>query len=159
MRMWERTYRWTLVGVLAAVLVLTNGLVGNAGSAGTGQGIPDRVVFPLSGIFAQDGANYKQATDYWAETVNNQGGIKVKGVGYPIELIYYDDEGSPVKSAQLLERQITVDKVDLILRWLWQQRRLCRERRSGEVPLPVRDRSRERQPDLRTRVQVRVHNP
>ena len=116
MRTLERMYRWTLAGVLAAVLVLTNGpWPGTPEAQGQGKEFRIGVVFPLSGIFAQDGANYKQATDYWAETVNNQGGIKVKGVGYPIKLIYYDDEGSPVKSAQLLERQITVDKVDLIL--------------------------------------------
>jgi branched-chain amino acid transport system substrate-binding protein len=108
--------RSTLIAILAMVLAITGGLVPWAREArGQAKEFRIGVVFPLSGIFAQDGANYKQATDYWAETVNQQGGIKVKGVGHPVRLIYYDDEGNPAKGAQLVERQIAVDKVDLLL--------------------------------------------
>ena len=73
------------------------------------------IALSLSGIFSRDAALTKEAYDYWAETVNRQGGIKIKGTGYPVKLIYYDDESSPVKSAQLIERLATADKVDLIL--------------------------------------------
>jgi branched-chain amino acid transport system substrate-binding protein len=47
--------------------------------------------------------------------VNKAGGIKVKGTGYPVRITYYDDESSPQKSAQLVERLATADKVDLML--------------------------------------------
>ncbi|HXH81971.1 MAG TPA: amino acid ABC transporter substrate-binding protein [Candidatus Tectomicrobia bacterium] len=73
------------------------------------------VALSLSGIFSRDAALFKEVYDLWAETVNKAGGIKVKGTGYPVRLIYYDDESSPQKSAQLVERLATSDRVDLIL--------------------------------------------
>jgi len=39
----------------------------------------------------------------------------VKGTAYPVKITYYDDESSPQKNAQLVERLATSDKVDLIL--------------------------------------------
>jgi branched-chain amino acid transport system substrate-binding protein len=73
------------------------------------------VALSLSGIFSRDAALFKEVYDLWAETVNAAGGIKVKGAGYPIRITYYDDESSPQKGAQLVERLATSDKVDLIL--------------------------------------------
>ena len=73
------------------------------------------VALSLSGIFSRDAALFKEVYDLWAETVNVAGGIKVKGAGYPIRITYYDDESSPQKGAQLVERLATSDKVDLIL--------------------------------------------
>src|SRR5262245_63154502 len=73
------------------------------------------VALSLSGIFSRDAALFKEVYDLWAETVNRAGGIKVKGVGYPIRIIYYDDESSPQKSAQLVERLAASDKVDMLL--------------------------------------------
>jgi branched-chain amino acid transport system substrate-binding protein len=73
------------------------------------------VALSLSGIFSRDAALLKEVYDLWAETVNRAGGIKVKGVGYPVRLTYYDDESSPQKNAQLVERLATADRVDMIL--------------------------------------------
>ena len=73
------------------------------------------VAISLSGIFSRDAALFKETYDLWAETVNKAGGIKVKGTGYPVRITYYDDESSPQKGAQLIERLATQDKVDLIL--------------------------------------------
>lgn len=73
------------------------------------------VALSLSGIFSRDAALFKEVYDLWAEIVNKAGGIRVKGTGYPVRIIYYDDESSPQKSAQLVERLATADKVDLIL--------------------------------------------
>jgi branched-chain amino acid transport system substrate-binding protein len=66
-------------------------------------------------MFARDQEFSKQAYDFWAETVNRQGGIKVKGVGYPVRITYYDDEGNPTKAAQLMERMAVVDKFDFVI--------------------------------------------
>src|SRR5215831_16565184 len=73
------------------------------------------VALSLSGIFSRDAALLKEVYDLWAETVNRAGGIKVKGAAYPVRIIYYDDESSPQKNAQLVERLATADKVDLLL--------------------------------------------
>ncbi len=73
------------------------------------------VAVALSGIFGRDGNLKKEAYDLWAEAVNSKGGMLVKGARYPVRLTYYDDESSEVKSAQLVERLATADKVDLLL--------------------------------------------
>jgi branched-chain amino acid transport system substrate-binding protein len=107
---------------LAAVLLITLALL-SPGASWLGAGRADGqakefkvgVALSLSGIFSRDANLFKEVYDLWAETVNKAGGIKVKGTGYPIRITYYDDESSPQKSAQLVERLATADKVDLML--------------------------------------------
>ena len=103
-----------LLGVVLAVVAAGPRL---APPAAEGQSKEFRVgvALSLSGIFSRDAALFKEVYDLWAETVNAAGGIKVKGASYPIRLTYYDDESSPQKSAQLVERLATSDKVDLVL--------------------------------------------
>ncbi len=106
--------RWPAVVLLGAFLVALPG-----GSFPAAEAQPKEfrvgVALSLSGIFSRDAALFKEVYDLWAETVNRAGGIKVKGTGYPVRITYYDDESSPQKSAQLVERLATSDKVDLIL--------------------------------------------
>jgi branched-chain amino acid transport system substrate-binding protein len=111
-----RGARWLALVVLVAVALAFPGgssLVGPADAQG--KEFKVGVAISLSGIFSRDAALFKETYDLWAETVNKAGGIKVKGTGYPVHLTYYDDESSPQKSAQLIERFATSDKVDLIL--------------------------------------------
>jgi branched-chain amino acid transport system substrate-binding protein len=86
-------------------------------TAGFAQGKEFRVgvAISLSGLFSRDATQLKEVYDLWADTVNKAGGIKVKGTGYPVRITYYDDESSPQKSAQLVERLATADKVDLLI--------------------------------------------
>src|SRR5262245_37533927 len=96
-------------------------LAGPAGSwlprAAGAQGKEFKVgsALSLSGSFSRDATQLKEVYDLWADTVNKAGGIKVKGAGYPVRIVYYDDESSPQKNAQLAERLATSDKVDLML--------------------------------------------
>lgn len=78
---------------------------------------PIRVGFtvPLTGAFGKDGSLVKDAYIFWKETVNAQGGMKIRGKRYPVELIFYDDKSDPPSSAKLTEKLITEDKVDLLL--------------------------------------------
>jgi branched-chain amino acid transport system substrate-binding protein len=107
---------------LAAALVIALAL-GSPGASWLGAQRADGqqkefkvgVALSLSGIFSKDAGLFKEVYDLWAETVNKTGGIKLKGAGYPVRITYYDDESSPQKSAQLIERLATADKVDLIL--------------------------------------------
>jgi branched-chain amino acid transport system substrate-binding protein len=107
---------------LAAVLLVTLALVapvapwlGAERADGQSKEFKVGVALSLSGIFSKDAGLFKEVYDLWAETVNKAGGIKVKGTGYPVRITYYDDESSPQKSAQLIERLATADKVDLML--------------------------------------------
>jgi branched-chain amino acid transport system substrate-binding protein len=112
-----RGTRW-----LTAVLLLVLALAAPGGSwlgveraDGQSKEFKVGVALSLSGIFSKDAGLFKEVYDLWAETVNKAGGIKVKGAGYPVRITYYDDESSPQKSAQLIERLATADRVDLIL--------------------------------------------
>ena len=107
---------------LAAVLLITLALVapvapwlGAERADGQSKEFKVGVALSLSGIFSKDAGLFKEVYDLWAETVNKAGGIKVKGTGYPIRITFYDDESNPQKSAQLIERLATADKVDLML--------------------------------------------
>jgi branched-chain amino acid transport system substrate-binding protein len=65
----------------------------------------------ITGPLAENATWIKRGYEYWAEKINKSGGL----LGRPVELIIYDDEGKPDKAVQLLEKAITVDKVDLLL--------------------------------------------
>ena len=65
----------------------------------------------ITGPLADNASWIRRGYEYWAEKMNKSGGL----LGRPVELVIYDDEGKPDKAVQLLEKAITVDKVDLLL--------------------------------------------
>jgi branched-chain amino acid transport system substrate-binding protein len=65
----------------------------------------------ITGPLADNAQLVKRGYEVWAEKVNKSGGL----LGRPVELIIYDDESKPDKAVMLLEKTITVDKVDLLL--------------------------------------------
>ena len=69
------------------------------------------VTVSLSGQFAVLGKDELQGMQMWADDVNRRGAL----LGRKVEVVYYDDESDPDKSAELYERLITTDKVDLLL--------------------------------------------
>lgn len=100
---------------LAALVCMCVTLLLALPSSGSGQAKekPIRIggSLPLTGPITETAQWVKRGYEYWAEKVNKEGGL----LGRPVELIIYDDEGRPDKAVQLLEKAITVDKVDLIL--------------------------------------------
>ena len=64
----------------------------------------------ITGPSADNALWVKRAYEYWVEKTNKSGGL----LGRPVELLIYDDEAKPDKAVQLLEKIITVDKVDLV---------------------------------------------
>ncbi|MBX5491564.1 MAG: amino acid ABC transporter substrate-binding protein [Chloroflexi bacterium] len=65
----------------------------------------------LSGPFSEPGRWYQRVWEWYFRDLNARGGL----LGRPVKLILYDDESDPNKAANLYERLITVDKVDLLL--------------------------------------------
>jgi branched-chain amino acid transport system substrate-binding protein len=65
----------------------------------------------ITGPLADNAQLIKRGYEVWAERVNKSGGL----LGRPVEIIVYDDESKPDKAVMLLEKAITVDKVDLLL--------------------------------------------
>jgi branched-chain amino acid transport system substrate-binding protein len=97
---------------LAATAALAAGLAAPALAAD-----PVRIGYTLArtGLFSAAAPSQEMAYTLWAEQVNAAGGLDVKGEKRMVEFVTYDDESDPAKSAQLYERLITSDKVDLLL--------------------------------------------
>lgn len=65
----------------------------------------------LTGRFAEPGRSQYRGIEMWAADLNSRGAL----LGRPVELVYYDDASSPDKSAQIYQRLINEDKVDLLI--------------------------------------------
>lgn len=78
---------------------------------------PVRIGYTIArtGLFAAAAPSQEQAYELWREQVNADGGLDVAGEKRPVEFVSYDDESDPSKSAQLYERLITSDEVDLLM--------------------------------------------
>jgi branched-chain amino acid transport system substrate-binding protein len=69
----------------------------------------------LTGKYSQEGKNAKDGYDLAVKRINEQGGVKVGGKTYKLQVKYYDDESTPARTAQLLERLIRQDGVQFVL--------------------------------------------
>jgi branched-chain amino acid transport system substrate-binding protein len=69
----------------------------------------------ITGKYSQEGKNAKDGYDFAVKKINDNGGVKVGGKTYKIEVKYYDDESTPARTAQLLERLINQDGVKFVL--------------------------------------------
>lgn len=86
-----------------------------AGSpAAGGPAIKVGVVTSLSGDDVFGGNLTRRGYDFWAETVNAQGGVEIGGQRYPVQMFYADDQSQPATGADGAERLITQDQVDVI---------------------------------------------
>ena len=68
---------------------------------------------PLTGPYEKVARIYKDAYEFWSETVG--GKMIVGGQEMDVAWTVYDDENNAARTAQLTERLITTDKVDLIV--------------------------------------------
>jgi branched-chain amino acid transport system substrate-binding protein len=69
----------------------------------------------ITGKYSQEGKNASDGYNFAVKKINEQGGIEVGGKKYKIEVKYYDDESTPARTAQLLERLINQDGVKYVL--------------------------------------------
>ena len=99
-------------------------LLGLAATAALGLGAlpalaadPVRIGYTIArtGLFAAAAPSQEQAYELWKDQVNADGGLDVGGEKRMVEFVTYDDESDPAKSAQLYERLITSDEVDLLM--------------------------------------------
>ncbi len=79
----------------------------------------DTIVFgaaiSITGKTAKEGEYTRDGYQFAIDKINEMGGIKVGGKTYQVALKYYDDETKPERSAQLFEKLINEDKVNLLL--------------------------------------------
>ncbi|GAC1371442.1 MAG: amino acid ABC transporter substrate-binding protein [Hymenobacter sp.] len=69
----------------------------------------------LTGKYAVNGKNTKDGYDIAVRRINEMGGVKVAGKSYQLKVVYYDDESTPARGAQLAERLINQDGVKFVL--------------------------------------------
>lgn len=69
----------------------------------------------LTGKYSTNGKNTQDGYDLAIKVVNDKGGIKVADKSYRLAIKYYDDESTPARGAQLVERLIAQDGVKFVL--------------------------------------------
>jgi branched-chain amino acid transport system substrate-binding protein len=74
-----------------------------------GAAVSETGKYSTNGVFTEKG--YTLAVD----KVNSQGGVKVGGKTYKLAVKFYDDESSPARGAELVDRLIKQDGIQFIL--------------------------------------------
>ncbi len=69
----------------------------------------------ITGKYSQEGKNASDGYNFTVAAINARGGVKVGGKSYKLKIQYYDDESSPARTAQLLERIINQDGIKFTL--------------------------------------------
>lgn len=69
----------------------------------------------LTGKYSTNGVHAQNGYDFTIDKINAAGGVTVGGKTYLLKVIYYDDESTPARGAQLAERLISQDEVKFML--------------------------------------------
>jgi branched-chain amino acid transport system substrate-binding protein len=112
---WEDTNmlnRAGLATVLATASIAFAPFTAQAQQCGT---IELGAAVSATGIYAANGKNTKNGYEFAIKKINDAGGVKVGGKCYHFNVKYYDDESTPARAAQLVERLIDQDKINYVL--------------------------------------------
>ena len=69
----------------------------------------------LTGKYTTAGNHTRKGYDLAVKVINERGGVRVGDRSYRLEVLYYDDESTPARGAQLAERLIRQDGVQFML--------------------------------------------
>ena len=69
----------------------------------------------LTGKYTTAGNHTRKGYDLAVELINERGGVRIDGRDYRLEILYYDDESTPARGAQLAERLIRQDGIRFML--------------------------------------------
>lgn len=98
--------------VLGAGALLVAAGAAHAEDAGT---IKLGAAVSLTGKYSSNGVYTRNGYDLAVKRINEHGGVKVGDKTYKLEVVYYDDESTPARGAQLAERLIQQDGVKYLL--------------------------------------------
>jgi branched-chain amino acid transport system substrate-binding protein len=98
-----------------ALLALASAAGGGALAAASDDTIVLGAAVSLTGNYSTNGKNTKDGYELAVKRVNEMGGVKIGGKSYKLKVVYYDDESTPARGAQLVERLINQDGVKYIL--------------------------------------------
>jgi len=68
-----------------------------------------------SGKYSTNGQHTMNGYNLAVDVINKAGGINIGGKNYKLEIVYYDDESTAARGAELAERLIKQDGVDYML--------------------------------------------
>ncbi len=102
--------RLVLAGATAGLLA-----AGSAHAKVEGDTIVLGSAISLTGKYSSNGVDTQNGYDLAVKKINEMGGVTVGGKSYKLKVEYYDDESTPARTAQLLERLIEQDGVRYIL--------------------------------------------
>ena len=69
----------------------------------------------LTGRYTTAGNHTRKGYDLAVRMINDRGGVRVADRSYRLEILYYDDESTPARGAQLAERLIRQDGIKFML--------------------------------------------
>jgi branched-chain amino acid transport system substrate-binding protein len=101
--------------ILTAAAVAAFAVAGPAAAKVEGDKIILGSAISITGKYSQEGKNARDGYDLAVKMINQAGGVKVNGKSYKLEVKYYDDESTPARTAQLLERLIRQDGIKYVL--------------------------------------------
>ena len=101
--------------IAAACAVAVVACVPNGARAADCDTINLGAALSATGIYASNGNNTKNGYEFAVKKINDAGGVKIGGKCYNLKITYYDDESTPARAAQLVERLISQDKVKFML--------------------------------------------
>jgi len=105
-----------LIPVVAATLAVAGlAFAGPAQAKVEGDTIILGSAISFTGKYSTNGIHAKNGYDIGVAKINAMGGVKVGGKSYKLKIQYYDDESTPLRTAQLLERLINQDGVKYFL--------------------------------------------
>jgi len=108
-------YLKRLAALFVPVVALGLALTGAVQAKVEGDTIVLGSAISLTGKYSTNGEHAKNGYDLAVERINAMGGVKVGGKSYKLKVIYYDDESTPARGAQLAERLIKQDGVKYML--------------------------------------------
>ncbi|MBT5308614.1 MAG: amino acid ABC transporter substrate-binding protein [Rhodospirillaceae bacterium] len=88
---------------------------GDANAKMEGDTITLGAALSFTGKYSTNGKHTKNGYDLAVKRVNEMGGVKIGGKTYKLKVKYYDDESTPARGAQLIERLVNQDGVKLML--------------------------------------------
>ena len=105
----------TLATATVALSALGLAAAGPAAAKVEGDTITLGSAISFSGKYSTNGIHAKNGYDLAIKRINEMGGVKVGGKTYKLAVSYYDDESTPARTAQLLERLIKQDGIKFVL--------------------------------------------
>lgn len=103
--------KWSLAAVATAAMMGTSSLA----YAAACEDIVLGSAISFTGKYSTNGIHAKNGYDLGAKKINEKGGIKIGDKCYNLKIKYYDDESTPARTAQLLERLIKQDGIKYFL--------------------------------------------